>query len=215
MSSKFAPGRPREYNPEEALTAALAEFRARGFTATSLDDLSRATNMARPSLYAAFGNKFEIYRKAVRQYSDRSVERRNQALFHERPLQNGLESYFGEIVDAYMSADGAPIGCPVLSVISGEAAANPAIGKFLAASVEKADAQFIRRMKIAADGGEISCDADIAGLAAMAASLQHSLAIRARANEKKAKLLSIARSHIALLLRASGYFDKKIARNRL
>jgi AcrR family transcriptional regulator len=205
MERKLSRGRPREYDPEQALTAALGEFRRRSYTATSLDHLSAATNMARPSLYAAFGNKLEIYRKAVRQFADESAERRRHALFDEPLLHKGLKDYFGEIVDAYVSREGEPLGCPVLSVISGEAAADPEIGAELAAAVEKTDTHFRRRMKMAAETGEISADADIVGIAAMLAALQHSLALRARAGERRPNLLRIARSHIALVLKAAGY----------
>lgn len=205
MKSKPTRGRPREYDPEEALAAALGEFRRRGYTATSLDHLSEATNMARPSLYAAFGNKFEIYRKAVRRYSERSAEQRLHALFEEPSLKKGLEDYFGAIIDAYFSEKGVPLGCPVLSVISGEAAADPVIGAELAAAVERSDSLLQRRMAIAAEAGEISPDIDVRGLAAMLAALQHSLALRARAGAHRPELLAIAHVHVALVLKAAGY----------
>lgn len=205
MEEKRARGRPREYDPQQALAAALGEFRRRGYTATSLDHLSAATKMARPSLYAAFGAKLDIYRQAVRQFAEESAVRRAHALFDEPSLHQGLEGYFAEIVDAYVSTEGEPLGCPVLSVISGEAAADPEIGAELAAAVEKTDAQFRRRMKIAADAGDIAADADIAGLAALLAALQHTLSLRARAGERRPKLSKIARSHIALALKAAGY----------
>jgi AcrR family transcriptional regulator len=205
MENKRPRGRPREYDPGQALAAALGEFRRRGYTATSLDHLSEATKMARPSLYAAFGAKLDIYRQAVRQFADESGARRAHALFDQPSLHKGLEDYFGEIVDAYVTREGEPLGCPILSVISGEAAADPEIGAELAAAVEKTDAQFRRRMKMAADAGDIPADADIAGVAAMLAALQHSLSLRARAGERRPKLLKIARSHIALALKAAGY----------
>jgi len=213
MERKLSRGRPREYVPEQALMAALSEFRKRGYTATSLDHLSEATGMARPSLYAAFGNKFEIYRKAVRHYADESAARRNRALFDEPSLSKGLEDYFGEIVSAYVSKEGQPLGCPVLSVISGEAAADPMIGAELAAAVEKTDVQFRRRMSMAAEAGEISADADTVGIAAMLAGLQHSLALRARAGETEPELSRIARSHITLVLKAAGYSGVAAPRN--
>lgn len=204
MIVKPSRGRPREYDPEAALTAALGEFRRRGYTATSLDHLSEATKMARPSLYAAFGNKFEIYRKAVTRYSEQSAERRHRALFEEPSLQKGLEDYFGAIIDAYFSGEGEPLGCPVLSVISGEAAADPVIGAELAAAIGRSDGLLQRRMAIAVEAGEIARDADVRGLAAMLAALQHSLALRARAGTPRPELLAIARAHVALALKAAG-----------
>src|SRR5258708_35519142 len=61
-------GRPRAYQPEVALGKALELFRKGGFAATSLDDLSAATGMNRPSLYGAFGDKRELYIKAYQRY---------------------------------------------------------------------------------------------------------------------------------------------------
>jgi AcrR family transcriptional regulator len=209
MKTKTSRGRPREYDPEEALAAALGEFRRRGYTATSLDHLSDATRMARPSLYAAFGNKLEIYRKAVRQYSEQSVEQRRRALFDEPSLEKGLREYFGHIVGAYHSREGEPLGCPVLSVISGEAAADPEIGAELAAAVGKTDSLFLKRVTLAAEAGEIAPGADVAGLATMLAALQHSLALRARAGTPRPELLAIAHAHIALVLKAAGVGGSK------
>ena len=61
-------GRPRAYQPEVALGKALDLFRKDGFAATSLDDLSAATGMNRPSLYGAFGDKRELYIKSYARY---------------------------------------------------------------------------------------------------------------------------------------------------
>ncbi len=63
-------GRPRAYQPEIALGKALDLFRKDGFAATSLDDLSAATGMNRPSLYGAFGDKRELFIKSYRRYRD-------------------------------------------------------------------------------------------------------------------------------------------------
>src|ERR1700709_2926429 len=63
-------GRPRAYQPEVALGKALDLFRSEGFAATSLDDLSAATGMNRPSLYGAFGDKRELYIKSYQRYRE-------------------------------------------------------------------------------------------------------------------------------------------------
>src|SRR6476620_8957727 len=68
-------GRPRAYQPEIALGKALDLFRKGGFAATSLDDLSAATGMNRPSLYGAFGDKRELYIKSYESYRDRARQR--------------------------------------------------------------------------------------------------------------------------------------------
>src|SRR5262245_66197867 len=61
-------GRPRAYDPEIALQLATESFWRAGYAATSLDDLSAATGMNRPSLYSAFGDKRDLYLAALRRY---------------------------------------------------------------------------------------------------------------------------------------------------
>ena len=61
-------GRPRSYDPEQALQQIMEAFWKTGYSGTSLDDLSAATGLNRPSLYAAFGDKRAIYLKALAHY---------------------------------------------------------------------------------------------------------------------------------------------------
>src|ERR1051326_7706866 len=61
-------GRPREFDTEKALDAALGVFWRKGYEGASLPDLTRAMGINRPSLYAAFGNKEELFRRAVDRY---------------------------------------------------------------------------------------------------------------------------------------------------
>src|ERR1700681_4918141 len=65
-------GRPRAYDPEVALAKARNAFWQTGYAATSLDDLSEATGMNRPSLYAAFGDKRDLYLKTLAYYRNQS-----------------------------------------------------------------------------------------------------------------------------------------------
>ena len=61
-------GRPRQFNEDEALGAAMQLFWVQGLSATSLDELAAAMQMNRPSIYNAFGNKDDIYRKALARF---------------------------------------------------------------------------------------------------------------------------------------------------
>lgn len=63
-------GRPRAFDPDSALDRALHVFWHKGYEGTSLADLTRAMRINRPSLYAAFGNKEALFRKALDRYTD-------------------------------------------------------------------------------------------------------------------------------------------------
>src|SRR5258708_9788313 len=80
-------GRPRAYEPEVALARALDVFWKEGFAATSLDDLSAATGMNRPSLYGAFGDKRELYIKSYESYRDRARVPIGEVFALELPLR--------------------------------------------------------------------------------------------------------------------------------
>src|SRR3546814_3334736 len=58
-------GRLRKFNDDHVLRRAASLFQRQGYTATSLDELSEITGLARPSLYNAFGDKLSLYRKAL------------------------------------------------------------------------------------------------------------------------------------------------------
>src|SRR5206468_2344103 len=92
-------GRPRAYQPEVALGKALDLFRRDGFAATSLDDLSAATGMNRPSLYGAFGDKRELYKKSYESYRNRARARMGEVVAADMRLRPMLLCIFGIGVD--------------------------------------------------------------------------------------------------------------------
>jgi AcrR family transcriptional regulator len=61
-------GRPREFDVEKALDRALKLFWRKGYEGASLSDLTKAMGINRPSLYAAFGNKEALFKKAIDRY---------------------------------------------------------------------------------------------------------------------------------------------------
>lgn len=73
-------GRPREFDLDEALDRALEVFWAKGYEGTSIPDLTEAMGINRPSLYAAFGNKEELFRKALDRYAEKPAGYVREAL---------------------------------------------------------------------------------------------------------------------------------------
>src|ERR1700677_3548464 len=99
QTAERARGRPRDYDPEIALTRAMDLFWASGYAATSLDDLSGAMGMNRPSIYAAFGDKEALYRQALDHYQTGVRAAIKEALAEERPLRQALGDFYERAIE--------------------------------------------------------------------------------------------------------------------
>ncbi|MDQ3185436.1 MAG: TetR/AcrR family transcriptional regulator, partial [Pseudomonadota bacterium] len=107
-------GRPREFDVDEALIAALRVFWTRGYEGASLTELTEAMGITRPSLYAAFGNKEALFRKALDLYEREKLAHVSEAI--DAPTARGVaERLLRGSLEAQMSECG-PRGC--LGVIS-------------------------------------------------------------------------------------------------
>ena len=84
---------------------ALDVFWKDGFAATSLDDLSAATGMNRPSLYGAFGDKRELYKKSYESYRNRARVRMGEVFAADLPLRPMLSCICGIALDMYLSGE--------------------------------------------------------------------------------------------------------------
>src|SRR5260370_41403289 len=91
-------GRPRSYDPETALDSAAQLFWAKGFADTSLDDLSAAMGMGRPSIYNAFGDKEALFLRALERYRDTIGSSPLRAMDGEDSISDALNAFFRQIV---------------------------------------------------------------------------------------------------------------------
>jgi AcrR family transcriptional regulator len=79
VTKRVSAGRPREFDMDKALDGALRVFWLKGYDGASLSDLTKAMGINRPSMYAAFGNKEQLYCKTLDRYSESRSERLNEA----------------------------------------------------------------------------------------------------------------------------------------
>src|SRR5690348_7293474 len=104
-------GRPRAYDPEAALAEAMGQFWDAGYAATSLDDLSAATGMNRPSLYGAFGDKRALYLKTLSIYRQLGNSTMASALSGDDKLAAALARVYAGAIDIYLTGPVAARGC--------------------------------------------------------------------------------------------------------
>jgi AcrR family transcriptional regulator len=195
-------GRPRAYNPQAALQQATDRFWRSGYSSTSLDEISAATGMNRPSLYAAFGDKHTLYLKALERYWQRSLVAMREALADGDPtLDEALMRAYDRQLSIYFSDDGLPRGCFAIGTATTEAVEDPEIRSALAKGLRELDADFEARLRVARERGELKADADPAALAVLASATLHSIAIRARAGVPRDELREIARKAVSVICR--------------
>jgi AcrR family transcriptional regulator len=70
MTKERKRGRPRSFDETAILDKIMQVFWEHGYSATSLDQIAEATNLNRPSLYAAFGSKKDMYLKVINRFAD-------------------------------------------------------------------------------------------------------------------------------------------------
>jgi AcrR family transcriptional regulator len=192
-------GRPRAYEPDAALGRARATFWDTGYSGTSLDSLSAATGMNRPSLYGAFGDKRALYLKTLEGYRALGRTAIAEALGGDRPLRESLARVYRSALEIYLSGEHGARGCFLIGTAAAEAIADTEVRDIFAAGLHELDDAFAACFRRAQQRGELAADADPAERARLAGAVLHTLSIRARAGETRAALEKTAAAGVALL----------------
>jgi TetR/AcrR family transcriptional regulator, copper-responsive repressor len=192
-------GRPRQYDPDRVLDSAAGAFWMNGYAATSLDELSAATGMNRPSLYAAFGDKSDLYLKTLERYREQSRALARELVADAPTLRVFLARFYDKALDIYLAGDERARGCYIISTAATQATVDPAVRRFLAESILGTDAFLSNLIAKARDRGEIESSADPAALAQLATATLHALAVRARAGISRKQLTALARTTVDMI----------------
>ncbi len=106
-------GRPRRFNPDEAVATAQHLFHARGYDAVSVADVTDALGINPPSFYAAFGNKAGLYTRILDRWATTGALPLTDILRSDRPVAESLSALLEEAARRY-AADPVAGGCLVL-----------------------------------------------------------------------------------------------------
>jgi len=184
-------GRPRAFEPETALAQAMDVFWSDGFAATSLDDISAATGLNRPSLYGAFGDKRALYLQAYGQYRKRVNESFAPLFAAREPLRAKLRRILTAALDLYLSGPEGPRGCFTVLSAASEAIADPDLHSLVSDAIDGTDRAFGRVFADARTAGELPENVDPRRLARVASATLHTMSVRARARIPRAEILPI------------------------
>jgi len=183
-------GRPLEFDPNEALGKALELFWRHGYEGTSLTDLTNAMDIVRPSLYATFGHKEDLFRKVVDLYWSTHMSFARAA--REKPTaREVVEALLFGFADTVTGA-GTPAGC---LGVSGALACSPAsedIQKELAARRTRDEASLRKRLERARREGDLPKDVSPADLASFIATVLRGMAVQAKSGASRQALRRVA-----------------------
>jgi AcrR family transcriptional regulator len=189
--TKPSRGRPRSFIPEEVLDRVRAVFMTKGFAAASLDELAAAAGLNRPSLYAAFGDKEQLYIAALRFYGARSVAALDEILAGPGTIEQRLDKVYNLAIDLYTAPPHRP-GCMIVGTAAVESPMHPRI----ATVARELLAEIEGSLERAFAGSDLSKPPSPAARARMAGAILYAIAIRARLGAKAAELRAFAASMV-------------------
>jgi AcrR family transcriptional regulator len=170
------PGRPRAFDPDVALERAMHVFWARGYEGASLSDLTRAMRINRPSLYAAFGNKEQLFRKVLDRYVDGPLAYFGKALTAPKARDVIEQIFFGA---AKMAGDPRlPAGCLMVQGALAVGNAAGSVRKEAAGRRAGSEVALRRRLQRAKREGDLPKNADPAELARYVMTVLQGMAVQ-------------------------------------
>ena len=169
------PGRPRGFDRDSALRAAMYLFWEHGYEGVSISDLTAAMGIGPRSLYTAFGSKEELFREAVALYGSttpRPMDRRHTA-------REAVEAMLRERVDANLDPE-TPLGCMVVLAATNVTPDNARVRELLAQLRAADRAELLGRLERGIADGDMAAGADLEAVASFYLTILHGLAIRIR-----------------------------------
>jgi AcrR family transcriptional regulator len=185
----MAIGRPRAFDIDTALDRALQVFWRKGYEGTSVSDLTKAMGINRPSLYAAFGNKANLFRKALDRYTEGPAAYTHKAL-DEPTARAVVERLLRGVVDL-LADPCTPQGCLAVqgALACGDAA--DAIRQELISRRAAGEAALRQRLERAIVDGDLPADADPADLARYVTTVSQGMAVQAAGGASREELRQV------------------------
>lgn len=180
-------GRPRAFDRDTALLAAMRIFWAQGYEGTSIQHLVGVMGVNKPSLYSTFGCKEDIFREAVDLYDRVEGLATSRSLSDASTAREAVETMLRSNARAY-TVDEGPRGCMiVLSSLLG-APENESVRAFLADNRLDGETMLRDRLSQGIAEGDLSASADVGQLAAFYTTVLEGLSIQARDGASEQKL---------------------------
>lgn len=185
----MAVGRPRTFDIDQALDDALEVFWRRGYEGASVADLTEAMGIGAPSLYAAFGNKEALFRKALGRYVERRSAAITAALAAPR-ARDAIERTLRTMADMLTDPE-CPRGCMTVQGALTCEESPDVIREALSAERAQGEAAIRRRLERAAAEGDLPAGADPVTLARFVATVAQGMCVQSSGDATRAQLHAV------------------------
>jgi len=202
-SAPAARGRPRGFDTDQVLGQVRDTFWRYGYAGTSMDQLSAATGLHKPSLYGAFGDKKRLYLAALDNYLA-DVRAECAEAFAIPDLTDSLYALTEWSIDKFMPADDGATGCFMMNTAMTEAGEDPEISRVVRESMESLERAMVRRFQKAIDEGALPANVDPNAPAMIMIANHYELSGRARAGYSRAELRAHADRALDLVRKVAG-----------
>ncbi|MFI6435276.1 TetR/AcrR family transcriptional regulator [Streptomyces sp. NPDC050759] len=190
ITRKAPIGRPRGFDADEALERAMMVFWEQGYEGASLTDLTSAMGITRKSMYAAFGNKEELFRKALERYTEGPAAYADRAL--EEPSAREVATAFLAGSVSTTTRPGCPVGClGVQGALASGDSGRPAHDALIAWR-DDGRARLRHRFQRAVDEGDLPPGADPELLARYVMTVANGIAVQAAGGATRSELQQVA-----------------------
>ena len=190
--------RPRAFDNDEALDAAIECFWRRGLAATSVRDLASEMGINAPSLYNAFGDKRRLFAEALERYAQQSMRERILRIESKYAGSQAIEAFFKEVIERSLS-DPDRRGCLIVNSALEVAPHDKALQLVIAAYLAEIESFFRRCLEKSARGGGLPASTNIADTSRLFLGILLGIRVASRANPQRALLEGMVRPALALL----------------
>ena len=182
-------GRPKKFDQEEALTAALNVFWNKGYDGASMKDLTHAMGINVPSLYSSFGDKHALYLQAIEAYTSNDACAPLVAFENEPDIYVAVQAFMHAAIEYATDHESGAKGCFLSSCVATTAGEVEGVQTILENAIEETDQRLASRFDLEKDKGTLAKDFPSLDRARLMFDLRQGHVFRARAGLKSETMI--------------------------
>ena len=194
-------GRPRKFNYDEALRQAMIVFWEKGFNGASVGDLTKAMGISAPSLYSTYGDKRELYLKAIDVYTDGGNCDPILAFESEENIDKAVYNFFDAIIHYSTEHESGAKGCFLASCVSTNVGNVEGVAERIQKSITETEQRLAARFDEEINKGKLPPDFPSPDRASMMFDIRQGYVFRGRAGANAKALRQNLKDRVRVITR--------------